>query len=90
MYIPEGRTVPQASLVMRFLCELHQIVLRGVEELRMDGFVGGLAPQEAELLGFLKGMPALKRVITTDGNEAQLLSVLDSLGCQAIVVKVEE
>jgi len=55
--------------VMHFLRDLHQIVLRGVEELRMEGFVRRLEPQEVELLAFLKRMPVLTRLVTTDGNE---------------------
>jgi len=87
----ESRTIVQqkASPVMWFLRNLHRIVLRGVEELRVDGFVGRLEPQEVELLTFLKRMPALTRVITTDGNEGTLRSVLDSLGSRAIVIRGE-
>lgn len=88
-YSFEGRTMvlQKASPVMWFLRNLHRIVLRGVEELRMDGFVGRLEPQEDELLAFLKRMPALTRVITADGNEGTLRSVLDSLGCRAIIIR---
>ena len=37
----------ESLTVMRFLCDLHQTVLRGVEELQMDRFVGYLEPQKA-------------------------------------------
>ena len=87
----ESRTMVQqkASPVMWFLGNLHRIVLRGVEELRVDGFVGRLEPQAAELITFLKRMLALTRVITTDGNEGIFRSALDSLGCRAVVVSTE-
>ena len=90
-YFFESRSMVQqkASPVMRFLHNLHRIVLIGVEELRMDGFIGRLEPQEVELLAFLKRMPALTRVITTDGNEGALRSVLHSLGCRATVIREE-
>jgi len=79
----------KASSVTWFLGSLHRIVLRGVEELRMEGFVGPLEPRAGELLVFLKRMPALTRLVTTDGNEEMFRSALDSLGCQAIVVRVD-
>ena len=79
-----------ASPVMWFWGSLHQIVLRGVEELRMEGFVGPLEPQAAELLAFLKRMPALLRLVTTDDNEEIFRSTLDSLGCQAVVIRVDQ
>lgn len=90
-YSFESRVVVRqgASPVMWFLRNLHRIVLRGVEELRVDGFVGRLEPQEVELLAFLKRMPALTRVITTDGNQENIRSVLDNLGCRAIVIREE-
>ena len=90
-YSFESRTMVQhkASPVMWFLRNLHRIVLRGVEELRMDGFVGRLEPQEVELLAFLRRMPLLTRVITTDSNEGTLRSVLDSLGCRAVIITEE-
>ena len=90
-YSFESRTIVRrmASPVMWFLRNLHRIVLRGVEELRLDGFVGRLEPQEFELLAFLKRMPALTRVITTDSNEGTIRSVLDNLGSRAIVDREE-
>jgi len=72
-----------------FLGNLDCTVLRGVEELRAEGLVGSLEPNPAELLAFLKRMPALARVITTDGNEDKFRSVLDDLGCRAIVVTAQ-
>jgi len=81
----------KASPVMWFLGNLHRIVLRGVEEVRMEGFVRRLEPQEAELLAFLMRLPALKRLVTTDGNEEKPRSALDSLRYPAVaVVGVEE
>ena len=79
----------EASPVLWFLGNLKQIALEGLEELRLDGFVGRLAPQEAELLAFLKRLPALKRLITTNSNEKRLRSALDILGYPAVVVRVE-
>lgn len=75
--------------VMWFLNNLHRIVLRGVEELRMEGFVGPVEPRAAELLTFLKRMPALSRLITTDANEGIFRSALDNLYCRVAVVRVE-
>ena len=72
---------------MGFSGDLRPIVLGGVEELRMEGFVGPLEPQAIELLEFLKGMPALKRLITADDNEEVFRSVLNDLGCRAAVVR---
>ena len=91
-YSFENQTVVQqkASPVMWFLSNLNRVTLRGVEELRMDGFVGRLEPQAAELRAFLTRMPALTRVITTNSNEETLRSALDSLGYRAVVVRVEE
>ena len=91
-YCFESRTMARrkVSPVMWFLGDLHRIVLREVEELRMDGFVGHLGPLEAELRRFLKRMPALARLITTDSNEEALRSALNTLGCRAVVVRVEE
>jgi hypothetical protein len=90
-YTLEGRTMmgQRASSVMWFLGNLHQVVLRRVEELRMEGFIGSLEPQGTEFLTFLKGMPALTKLITTDGNEETLRSALDSLGCRVVVVRAE-
>ena len=75
------------TTVMRFLGDLHPIFLKGVEELRMEGFVGPLGPQAIELLKFLEGMPTLTRLITADGNEEVFRSALDVLGCRAVVVR---
>jgi len=75
------------TTVMRFWGDLHPIVLRGVEELRMEGFVGHLEPQAIECLKFLEGMPALTRLVTVDGNEEVFRSALDCLGCRAVVVR---
>jgi len=72
---------------MQFLGDLHPIVLGGVEELRMEGFVGPLEPQAIDLLKFLEGMPALTRLITADGNEKTFRSALDDLGYRAAVVR---
>lgn len=80
---------PNNTPMMWFLVNLHQIVLREVEELRMEGFAGPLEPQTVELLEFLKRMPGLTRLITTDNNEETLCSALDSLGCRAVVVRAE-
>jgi hypothetical protein len=90
-YTLESRTMmgQRASSVMWFLGNLHQVVLRRVEELRMEGFIGSLEPQGTEFLTFLKGMPALTKLITTDGNEETLRSALDSLGCRVVVVRAE-
>jgi len=74
------------TTVMRLLGDLHPIVLGGVEELRMEGFVGPLEPQAIELLKFLEGMPALTRLITADDNEEVFRSALDDLGYRAVVV----
>ena len=73
---------------MWILGNLHRIGLRRVEELRMEGFVGPLEPRAVELLTFLKRMPALTRLITTDGNEEILRTALDNLCCRAAVVRV--
>jgi len=75
--------------MMWFLFNLRQIVLRGVEELRMEGFVGRLEPQTAGLFTFLKRMSALTRLITADDNEEVPRSALDSLGCRAASVRAE-
>ena len=83
--VAQGEALP----VMRFLGSLHQIVLRGVEELRMEGPFGPVEPQEIEFPTLLKRMPALTRLITTGGNEETLRSALDSLGCRAVVIRVE-
>ena len=77
------------SPAMWFLRDLHRIVLREVEELFMEGFVGALEPRAAELLALLRGMPGLTRLITNDGNEEALRSALDSLGYQTVVVRAE-
>jgi len=69
---------------MCFSRDLPQTMLEGVEELQMDGFVGCLEPLEAELRAFLERMPALMRMVTTDGNEKSLRSVLESLGSRAL------
>ena len=79
-----------ASPVVGLLDGLHQLALEGVEELRMEGIVGRFSPRGDELPIFLKRMPALTRLITTDGNEETLRSALDGLGCQAVVVRMEE
>jgi hypothetical protein len=92
LYTSESRTMmvqQGASSVMWLLGTLRHDVLRGVEELRMEGFIKSLEPQGTGFLTFLKGMPALTRLITTDGNEETLRSALDSLGCRAVVVRVE-
>ena len=90
-YPLESRAMVQRghSSVMWVLGNLHRPVFREVEELRIEGFVEPLDPQETEFLTFLKGMPALKRLITTDGNEETLRSALDCLGCRAVVVRVK-
>jgi len=90
-YSFDGRMMVEqkVSPVVRLLSNLNQIVLGGVEELRLDGFAGRLEVQEAELLAFLMRLPALKRLITTDGNEEKLRSALDILGHPAAVVRVE-
>jgi len=75
------------TTVMRFLGDLHPIVLGGVEELRMEGFVGPLEPQAIDLLKFLEGMPALTKLITADSNEKAFRSALDDLGYRAAVVR---
>ena len=72
---------------MWIFCGLDRIVLTGVEELRMDGFVGLLEPHPPELLQFLKRMPALTSVITADGNEEIFRSALNNLGCRAVLVR---
>ena len=86
----ENKTMsqPETSLAMRLLGNLDRIVLTGVEELRMEGFIGNLEPQPPELLAFLERMPALRRVITTNGNEEIFCSALNSLGCRAAVIRV--
>ena len=88
----ENKTMvqPETSLAMRLLGNLDRIVLTGVEELRMEGFSGNLEPQPPELLAFLERMPALRRVITTDGNKEIFCSALNSLGCRAAVIRVEQ
>lgn len=80
------------SPAMWFLGGINRLALKGVEEWRMDGFVGHLWPQMAELVAFLAKMPALTRVITTDSNEETLRFAIDSLGypLEAVVVRVEE
>ena len=75
--------------VMSFLAGLHQAVLGGVEELRMEGLAGSLEPHAADLQALLKRMPVLTRLITTDDNEEILRSALDNLGCRAVVVRVD-
>ena len=75
------------NTIMGFLGDLRPIVLGGVEELRMEGFVGPLGPQAIELLKFLEGMPALTRLTTADDNEDVFRSVLNDLGCRAVVVR---
>jgi hypothetical protein len=88
----EGQTIDQrnVSRIMWFLYHLHRIVFSGVEELRMEGFIGSLELQETQLLAFLERMPALTRLITTDSNEEAIRSALDSLGCRAVVIRVEQ
>ena len=70
----------------------NRLMLKEVEEWRMDGFVGSLEPRAPELSAFLTEMPALTRLITTDDNEEILRSAIDSLGYPlgAVVVRVEE
>ena len=82
----------KASPAMWFLSGLNRLALKGVEEWRMDGFVGRLEPQATELFAFLTKMPALTRLITTDSNEGTLRSAIGSLGYPlgAVVVRVEE
>ena len=75
------------TTVMRFLGDLHPIVLGGVGELRMEGFVGSLEPQVIDLLKFFEGVPTLAKLITADGNEQAFRSALDDLGYRAAVVK---
>ena len=90
-YSPKIPTLVEGSdtPAMWFLGNLQRIVLRGVEELRMDGFVGRFEPKAIELLLFLKKMPALTKLVTADGNEEIFRSALDNLGCRAIVVREE-
>ena len=90
-FFPDMPTVAEenGTPAMRLLGNLRRIVLKGMEELRMEGFVGRLKPQAVELFAFLKRMPALTRLITTDDNEEVLRYVLDIIGRRAVVVKVE-
>jgi len=76
---------------MGLLDNLDGIVLRGVTELGMDGFVGVLEPHGDELLAFLERMPALARLITGDNNEEELDFALDRLGRtdRPVVVRAE-
>jgi len=81
-YFFENRAVLQkASPIMCLLRDLPRAVLKDVEELQVDGFVGRLEPLEAELRAFLERMPALMRIITID-NEKSPRSVLENLHCR--------
>ena len=73
---------------MWFLSGLTRLAFKGVEEWRMDGFVGCLEPQVAELFAFLTEMPALTRPTTTNSSR----SAMDGVGyaLEAVVVKVKE
>ena len=77
----------RAPLAMWLLDNLDQIVLKGVEELRIEGFAGSLEPHAAELLALLGRLPALTRLVTTDDNEELLRCTLNKLGCRAVVVR---
>ena len=82
----EGEIITERPPAMRALNYLRPLDLKEVAELRMEGFIREWELQSFELRHFLQFMPALKRVMTADGNEGIFRVALDAMERRASVV----
>ena len=79
-------TIPERPPAMRALNYLRPLDLRKVAELRMEGFVGEWELQGFELYRFLRYMPALRRIMTGDGNRDTFWVALSTMGYSPSVI----
>jgi hypothetical protein len=78
-YMREMEIAPERPPATKALNYLRPLDLRGVVELRMEGFVGDWELRVSELYNFLQYMPALKRIVTGDDNKDVFLSALNAM-----------